>query len=855
MALLTNKKFIHFNSKSDFNTYLTNNSIADYQIVFIKDAGLIWTHGKYYGQSEVYIGATEPTDSNIKIWIDTSVSNETVEVYTKSQANTTFLPISSLSSTTRSTKEIGVDEKYYAVEYDKNGHLAVDVPIEGSASITETLLVSLSANMGNASALNGAVITVSIAGSTLTETWNGSQVSFTLPFNESYTVSVSSVSGYKTPASQAYTSVIGFTRPITFQYSAAQLTIQRDSNQSYDLGNSSATISYGTSSQVVNFTNEVESQTILLPAETAATIVFSNISSYATPSDISITSAEMTGNLNKTGTYTASKLEWGLTSNQSSNVNYASEINGASVTLSYNNTTLTQGDYVLVPFGTTGIDVTYNALSGYTAPAATTVNADQTTVSITGQYNATILSLVANVDAAGGYNSNDVTFTINGVDATTSEVKIPTGTTVNVTTTTLSGYGCTLSPASGFTATGASQTLTATYSYGSVFTAYINSNQDSVGRTDAATNLGSETITVAYTGFSAELEHGDTTIIPPGSSVTLTFSNVNTDYKKPDTITISSTVAGTNYDTSSSVYQTEVLSVTATTDNASVIGQNITVNSVTKSWQGTTLTWKIPYGSSDVITADAKSGYKCTITTLGTADSVTKSGTVAYTELVSGIFVMKADGTEVAVSQGNSSCVGVVVRDASKNIAFFMAKTSKNSIAWSGSHSSLNITGITENNNGYTSSSPGITDTFRTWTTTNYNNGETGVSNTDNIVAQCTSDTTSNNAAKYCRSIVNPVTGTYDGYLGSPAEWVVVFDNLSAINSALGTIGGTQLTSTDSGYSSGSDTYTRYWTSGEYSASVAWYLVFYSRYSYPCFYDYGKSYSAQSFCARVFFPL
>ena len=45
MALLTNRKFIHFNQKSSFDTALANEQIANWQIVFIKDARLIWTHG------------------------------------------------------------------------------------------------------------------------------------------------------------------------------------------------------------------------------------------------------------------------------------------------------------------------------------------------------------------------------------------------------------------------------------------------------------------------------------------------------------------------------------------------------------------------------------------------------------------------------------------------------------------------------------------------------------------------------------------------------------------------------------------------------------------------------------------
>lgn len=51
---LTNRKFIHFNRLENFENQLQNNpgSILDTQIVFIKDARKIWTHGTYYTLDE-----------------------------------------------------------------------------------------------------------------------------------------------------------------------------------------------------------------------------------------------------------------------------------------------------------------------------------------------------------------------------------------------------------------------------------------------------------------------------------------------------------------------------------------------------------------------------------------------------------------------------------------------------------------------------------------------------------------------------------------------------------------------------------------------------------------------------------
>lgn len=64
MALLTDRKFIHFNRKSDFEAQLNANTISDKQIVFLKDAQEIWTHGTYYGSVEQFLDETNKDSTN-----------------------------------------------------------------------------------------------------------------------------------------------------------------------------------------------------------------------------------------------------------------------------------------------------------------------------------------------------------------------------------------------------------------------------------------------------------------------------------------------------------------------------------------------------------------------------------------------------------------------------------------------------------------------------------------------------------------------------------------------------------------------------------------------------------------------
>ena len=52
---MINKKLIHFQTLSNFQTQLGNNNISENSIVFIKDAQMIWTHNTYYDCSSIDI--------------------------------------------------------------------------------------------------------------------------------------------------------------------------------------------------------------------------------------------------------------------------------------------------------------------------------------------------------------------------------------------------------------------------------------------------------------------------------------------------------------------------------------------------------------------------------------------------------------------------------------------------------------------------------------------------------------------------------------------------------------------------------------------------------------------------------
>lgn len=206
-------------------------------------------------------------------------------------------------------------------------------------------------------------------------------------------------------------------------------------------------------------------------------------------------------------------------------------------------------------------------------------------------------------------------------------------------------------------------------------------------------------------------------------------------------------------------------------------------------------------------------------------------------DLIEGVFAVTATGKEVRYANINTSTpsayVGVGVRDSNNNMAFFIDKrctygTSNSSDIynfkiWSNAlkvKDTSYLTNISGSIGTGSSIDGAAASDLRTNALNDYLSGKTGVYNTTKICddTNASSDTVLNNAAKFCRSIINPITGQSDGYLPSIAEYIVVNDNQEEINQILSSIGGIQYS-----VSGGSDNpFSRYWTSSEYNSSNAW---------------------------------
>lgn len=159
---------------------------------------------------------------------------------------------------------------------------------------------------------------------------------------------------------------------------------------------------------------------------------------------------------------------------------------------------------------------------------------------------------------------------------------------------------------------------------------------------------------------------------------------------------------------------------------------------------------------------------------------------------------MDPNGKEIHTERATPDCIGVVVRDADKGVAFLIPKVTSTD------------TEMLWNNDGRTVV-PNVT------TTKNRSVAEVDYKGKDNSDAMREFDNSTSYAAGFCNSKTLTVNGvSKNGYLGSGGEWQLVLRNSSEINSALSAIGSIALQN---------DTY---WTSTQYDKGDAYYMDFHS---------------------------
>ena len=157
----------------------------------------------------------------------------------------------------------------------------------------------------------------------------------------------------------------------------------------------------------------------------------------------------------------------------------------------------------------------------------------------------------------------------------------------------------------------------------------LKSNQST---TDSS--LNGLVVHVQYVDEDIELTWQDSELvveIPLSVTYTVTFPTCD-GYSTPDTRTFTA-IAG-NVRNVEGVYNTEVVSVTLSTDTAaSCVGQVVTINGTDYTWQGTAISVKIPFGTEYSIGVNDLSGYTTPASVTYTAGQATREVSLQYVEL------------------------------------------------------------------------------------------------------------------------------------------------------------------------------------------------------------------------------
>lgn len=150
---------------------------------------------------EVYISEGTQPDGEQEVWIDLSDNTFDELVVT----------------------EAPKDGKQYARQ---NGTW---VEVE-AAPKDETVKITVASNQPSDSNINGVTITVAYENASKQLTWEGTELSITVPVNSNYTITCSDITDYSTPEVQSFTATAGNTRNVTLTYSTTIVTLIVTSN-------------------------------------------------------------------------------------------------------------------------------------------------------------------------------------------------------------------------------------------------------------------------------------------------------------------------------------------------------------------------------------------------------------------------------------------------------------------------------------------------------------------------------------------------------------------------------------------------------------------------------------------------
>ena len=310
------------NTKLDSSAYTATDVLSKVKTVDGVGSGLDadlldGKHGNEYAlktdiSDEVYISEGTQPDGEQEIWVDLSDNTFDELVVT----------------------EAPKDGKQYARQ---NGTW---VEVE-AAPKDETVKITVASNQLSDSNINGVTITIAYDETPKVLTWEGTELTATIPVNTTYTITCSDVTDYAKPQSQTFIAEAGNIRIITLTYNTTIVTINVTSNHPELLSNK---VDVKLSGYVTKTLSGNRTYTVKIPTGAQYTIegtevsVFSspNFRKWATPDSITSTANEVAEE--KTLMYRGAKLK----------IKLAKDISGFANVYVYSNTVPKEYSYTLV---------------------------------------------------------------------------------------------------------------------------------------------------------------------------------------------------------------------------------------------------------------------------------------------------------------------------------------------------------------------------------------------------------------------------------------------------------------------------------------------------------------------------
>lgn len=258
-----------------------------------------------------------------------------------------------------------------------------------SGSPSEFVNIQMLTNQAEHSNLNGAVLTMSYETYSKQYTWDGKEITFSVPAHVSCTIEFPSVEGYKKPDNITFIAVEGNSRTIEAEYKAELVKVNVTSSNGSAVNG--ATLTINGKQQIWNGT-EIRQ---LVPFGTQYSVVAGAVSGFGTPSTQTFTAQNPEREVSVV--YIASSLKVNILSNQGTDAAIAN----VKATVKYGSTSVevANGGTVNLPMNTS-VTISFPEVVDYKKPADITYTHTGGLVEKSGTYQCELLTV--NVSADNG---------------------------------------------------------------------------------------------------------------------------------------------------------------------------------------------------------------------------------------------------------------------------------------------------------------------------------------------------------------------------------------------------------------------------------------------------------------------